>query len=296
MYYPKIYCEHHNFDPKVIGIILYNISTNVIGFIHNNVDYVIYRDTTQLKLLQSNMVNKIYEHEIIYSEDWVLMQRYLNKLKYEVTSNIIYYMKYGSKEILSIIDAVLSFPMNSDIKFIIMSNIFTNSDILVRISTVIDYKSQYLCVYFGGMCKYNFNLATGGAIIKKLIDYYVTTNMRKKIKLMCVFGSFTILMFNNLYSREDFTILIFNHDTNKVTMYPFCVNGGCIGNYYGYDGIKYVSRFINNMHECTIIRELNFNSRVILDIKSLIEKIKHHVQLFVSKFHAEYMPDDDLFY
>ena len=298
MYYPKVYCDNYILSPKLVSIILYKISNNADGFMYHDTNYVIYLKNTQLKVLSFNTIDQINPHtniSISYSEDWIMIQKFLNKFDDDVALHMQRFLNQYSKELFSIIDAILSLPMNRDIKLIIMSKTFTNLSKITKISTVIDKYPRYFCVYFGDIHKYHFKLTNKGVVIKKLLDHYmITSNIYDNTKIMYVSELYIALMVNNLYSRTEFTILMFENETNKFTIYPLCINVMCTDCYFRERAVNTITNISNSIDFCTVICEPKFT----LNVKPLIKKMKHYIQPFMLKLSNThmYVLDNDLFY
>ena len=186
--------------------------------------------------------------------------------------------------------------MNSDIKFIILSKIFTNFATSTTFSTIVNYNPQIVCTYFGGMCEYCVKTRTDkGYVVKKILNHIIPTDLKDYTGIICICESFTILMFNNPFARETFTILIFDDEAlhNKITLYPFHING------LGHSPIKIsfvlIDYWLTCIDNCTIM--YHSDAQLSTNVKLLIEKIKRSIRLFESASqNNDYWPPNNLFY
>ena len=173
MYYSKVHCNQYDFDSKTVSTILYNVSINATGFIYYDTYYTIHLNNAQLNMLLSSQIIKSREYSdipITYSIDWIMVQKFLNQLDPVSTSNMIKFMDTFSKKILSILDAILSLPMNCDIKLIILSFMFINSRKLTTFSTIINSESKIICAHFGDMICDSFKPTIRGICCKRNIE------------------------------------------------------------------------------------------------------------------------------
>lgn len=131
-------------------------------------------------------------------------------------------LKLCSHKLLLIIDTILSFPVNSDIKYVITTNLFTNFEAPTNFYSLINYDRAIFCVEFGGVCHYLAKFTTHDNLMKRLFNYFVTTKMRKNI--MCTSESFTAFILRNIYVHVDYTILTFDHNSNKCSIYLLDTN------------------------------------------------------------------------
>src|SRR5579863_10209371 len=180
MYHTNIYCERYHPTPQIIATILHKLSTNNYGsiYVNNNVTFII--DKSGAKLQYRNkfepIMNKSISH-ISCSEEWIFIQKILNQLD-EVTKLYITDIlnSYPSK-LLLIISAILSFPENCDIKCLMLSHFFVNLDEPIKMYTWINNKWTLFCVSFGNTCNYLYKFKAREHVMKKLINYFVTTKM-----------------------------------------------------------------------------------------------------------------------
>src|SRR5579863_3187076 len=227
MYYSKVHCNQYDFDSKTVSTILYNVSINATGFIYYDTYYTIHLNNAQLNMLLSSQIIRSREYSdipITYSIDWIMVQKFLNQLDPVSTSNMIKFMDTFSKKILSILDAILSLPMNCDIKLIILSFMFINSRKLTTFSTIINHESEIMCAYFGDMiCEYRSKHTTKGLAVRKILNHVATLDLEVATRIMCICKQFTTLMFNNQHSTKMFMILMIDNNTNIVSLYPLCI-------------------------------------------------------------------------
>src|SRR5579863_9064904 len=217
MLFPKIHCERNIFNPQLIAKLLHNISTNNYGFTYIDDDATIYFCDSQLNLLcrdVSYQSNGYSIFPITYSTEWVLIHKLLNQLDKTTKLNMIDILKSYSSKLLLIIDVIMLLPLDHDIKYIIMMNVFTNLSIQ-RYYTLINDRVVPFCVELCKTCHYLVKFSMQENIIKRLMNYFMIRNADKNI--MCTFESITAFILCNEHISIDFTILIFDHNTDEMS-------------------------------------------------------------------------------
>ena len=224
-----------------------------------------------------------------------MIQLFLNKLDHVSTSNMIKFMNVFSKKILSILDAILSLPMNCDIKSIILSFMFINSRKLIMFSTIINHESEIMCAYFGDMiCEYRSKHTTKGLAVRKILNHVATLDLEVATRIMCICKQFTTLMFNNQHSTKMFMILMIDNNTNMVSLYPLC-----IGEMVLKRAISIFCVLIDYWIDCCdVINTIIYDDgNKLNNINSLIENIKCSIRSFGLSFQNDvYYYDSNLFY
>ena len=215
MYHQKIYCKYDKFDPTDVATILYNLSTNKYGFI-NCGGITIYLNKAHSILSCYNTLDTLNERiPITFSEEWLNVQIILNKLNEGAKSNIIIALKKYPTKMLLIISAILSFTVISDMKYMIISKLFTKFKLSIEYYIISNNKCAPFFRYFGGVCDYIVRFQQYGNIAKKLIDHFVTTKMDDTTNIMYVSNSCTLCMLHNKYCDAKFTFLHFDHGSNN---------------------------------------------------------------------------------
>lgn len=296
MILPKVHCEHKSLNPRIIATILYNISTDNYGFTHVDNKSTAYFDNSHLNLLcydVPDLPNGYITHTITYSAEWLFLQKILNHQDDKVKSYMIDILNTYPSKLLLIIDAIISSPVNQDIKFIIASNIFANLEKPIKLYASINSKLTLFCMGFDKSCNYLVKFTRQEHIIKKLLNYFITTKMDTKVNIMCTSESFTACILFNHHTKVDFTILTYDHNSDIVSM---CV----------FDKLPNVDRFIDcviglpfkrdNLYNCTMIFHSDDNMFKLSKekTKSLTNRIIKSLESI--KTHSWYLGNNDLFY
>lgn len=309
MMYQKIYCEYQYLDPPMIAKILFNISINKRGFVRVNDNATIFFDNSCTNLLHYDILHQQSGYlvcVITYSTEWLFIQKFMNSLNEMIKYIMIDILNLCSFKLLSIIDAVLSFPVNDDIKFVIMSNIFTNLRGPVKFYAPINNKWIPFCVEFGGTCNYLTKITAKESVIKKLMNRFITTRMDRHSNIMCTSESFTAFILFNDHIRADFTMLTFDHDSDKISMCLFDKSLNKCQRTYTIFGSPFDQR---KLHYCTTIFCSDNNvykltkSCTELLIDRVIESLSKKEEMYALKqdsstnqMHTWYLGNNDLFY
>ena len=218
MLYSKISCEHKMLNSQTITKTLFNMATNKYGFIHDN-DITIFFDKSHLLCYDiSDLPSRYATYPITYSAGWLFIQKLLNQLDETTKSYIITIINLYPSKLLSIIDAILSFPVNHDIICVMVTIIFTNLEKPTVLCTLINNKWVPFCIKFGKTCDYLINFTMGKNVMKQLINQFMATKMDKDVDIMCASEFFTTFILYNEFYHIKFTMLIFDRICNKVYM------------------------------------------------------------------------------
>lgn len=227
MHHQKIYCEYTKLNPRIIATILRNTSINKWGYIYADYDTIIFLDKSHSRLLHYNIFNKMNEYEmfpIIYSEEWICIQRFLNSLDNQTNTNILKSLNMYPTKILLMIDVILSFPVNFDIKYIILTKLFTRFKQPMRLFTVVDDKWIPFCVCIDGTCNYLIKFKTHERNMKTLINDFITSKMNYDVNMMYISDSTVTFILYNDYCSIKFTILVFDYINDHLSMYPLDIS------------------------------------------------------------------------
>ena len=298
MLQPKICCEHKSFTSRIIAKIIFNISINQYGFIHIDNSTTIFYDSSRFNLLcydVPDLQNGYSTFPITYSSEWLLIQNILNNIDTisRKLDMITIFNEYSSK-FLSIIDAILTFPLNCVTKCVIISNIFVDLNKPIKLYTSINNEWIPFCVLFGNTCNYLVKVIPQRNIMTKLINHFVTTKMDKNANIMCTSEQFTAFILFNKWSSIQFTILMFNHNSEKFSMYPLDTSQY---KYYSRSHISHLPFDINEMYGCVVLFQSSDNTHKLtkenkrLLISKIIESLSKKMET-----HAWNVENNDLFY
>ena len=283
--HPKIRCEYKTFTPQIIAKTLYNISTNQYEFIYVDNHTTIYFDNLHFNLLCYDVPDSLNGYPIFpitYSVEWIFIQKTLNQLDDITKSNIMIILSGYPSKLLSIIDAILSFPINYDIICIIITNIFANIGEPTTLYTQLNNEWTLFCVEFGNTCNYHVKFMIQDNIVRRLINHFITIKMDKtKANIMCTSESFTALMLYNEYIFADFTLLVFDHNSGKIsTCLLHSISSARCSNFV----ISKSPFEIKKMYFCAVTYDLDNDThkltreRKILLINKIIETLSEKIE------------------
>ena len=147
---------------------------------------------------------------------------------------------------------------------------------------------------YGNACHYPVKFIRQEHLMKKMIDYFVTTKMSTNV--VCMSESFTAFILRNEKSsirNLDFTLLTFDH-YDRVSLYLFDTD---LTKYY-HQNMGYNPHFdLKNMHNCTTIFYSNDDTYQPTKeyIDSLIDKV---IKILLNMFNERdwYTERHSLFY
>ena len=299
MYHTKVCYENYKFDPRAVAVMLYNMSICKWGpmIMSNNAknEITVNLDKSCTKLMYHGNF-ELVKDDITCSEEWICIQKNLNRLDGVTILIIKDILKLYPLKLLSIISAILSFPIDYDVKHIILSHVFINLEKSTTFYAYVGDEWRQFYVAFGQKCHYVAKIMTQEIIIKQLIDHFVTTKMDSDVNIMCTSESFTaFILHNEKRCCADFTFLTFDHASHKITMYLFDVSDEHIDGIH--DDILCPSIInddcdpinvnklpfnFNKMHKCTIIFHSNDNTFKLtkkcinLLVSGIVGKLKYY--------------------
>ena len=291
MIHLKIRCGHKILNPQSVAKILYNISTNNYGFVHVDNYTAIFYDNLRFNLLCYDVPDSLNEYPIFpitYSIEWLFIQKTLNQLDRTTKTNMMIILSGYPSKLLSIIDAILSFPINYDIICIIITNIFANIDKPTILYAYFNNEWILFCVEFGKTCNYLVNFTSHEHVIRRLINYFITIQtVKKNVNIMCTSESFTVLALYNESTHADFTMLAFDHNSGKISA---CLFDTISGKYCSTSAVSCSPFELKKIYNCFVIYDSNDNMQkltskrktLLIDriVKSFSEKIEKRTWYF----------------
>ena len=260
MIHPKIHCEHKTLNPQSVAKILCNISTSNYGFVHVDNYTAIFYDNLRFNLLcydVPDLLNGYPIYPITYSIEWLFIQKILNQLDDTIKSHMVNILKLYPSKLLSIIDAILSFPLNYDIFCIMTTNIFTNIEKPTILCTIMHNTWRPFCIEFCKTCNYIAKFTIQEHIVKILINYFMTTKIDQNKNIVCISESFIVCILYNERSNINFTMLAFDHDSDKVYMCsvdtPPCT-------FYSFEAVTISPFDFKKIYDCVTIYHPNDNT------------------------------------
>ena len=293
----KICCEQKMLHPTIIAKLLFNMSINKYGFTHVDDDTTIIFNNLRFNLLYhdvTNLTNGYTIFPITYSVEWLFIQKLLNQLDDTIKSHMVNILKLYPSKLLSIINAILSFSLNYDIFCIITTNIFTNIEKPTTLYTIIHNKWAPFCIEFGKTCNYIAKFTMQKRIIKRLVNCFMTAKIDQNKNIMCISESFTVCILYNERSNINFTMLAFDHDSDKVYM---CSVDTSPCNFYSFEAVTRSPFDFKKIYDCITIYHSTDNTyklskkRKNLLINGMIRSLSEKIGT-----RTWYVRDNDFFY
>ena len=214
----------------------------------------------------------MYESILItHSEDLIFMRYFFGKLNILTKLSIVHSLKRYPIKMLLIMEATLNLPTIFDIKCAIITIMFTNFKQTRTLHTVINKILTPFCITFDVAYQYLIKFRAHENIMKRLINYFVSTNMDYTTNIMCISKCLTIFILSNSFHKSGFIILTYDHKSNIINTYPLIISS------YYYDwyiGTMHKNYFWKNVNKCNVIFYSDDGEYALLDDDIKLLKIK----------------------
>ena len=200
----------------------------------------------------------------------IFAQTMLDQLDISTKLNILDILNQFTLNVISIFSAIISFSVDDDIKYIIISIIFTNLEGPIKYYTSVNKKWVPFCVSFGKTCNYLLKFNAQENIMKTIMNHFIMTNMDNSVNIMCISKSFVAFILYNYpeYTCAKFTFLAFDRKSSELSMCTFdklieqyCTtlridHGACPFNKNGFFQSRVPNKApfeLNNMYTCDVL-------------------------------------------